>query len=134
MNIQGPQPFFWVRYIDDILIQWPGSLDEFNTFFNKLIHVEDLIKLKVEWEQTLSNLAMLLSHFLIFSSNAPLLASTSQFTENLNLQISTNTTTHPIQSPPNEGSLLVSFLEDLGYAVLRLSLMRLNIYNLLFAD
>ena len=50
MNIQGPQPFFWVRYIDDILIQWPGNLDQFNTLFNKLIQVEDLIKLQVEWE------------------------------------------------------------------------------------
>ena len=52
MNIPGPQPSFWVRYIDDILIQWPGSLDEFNTFFNKLTQAEDLIKLQVEWETT----------------------------------------------------------------------------------
>ena len=52
LNIQGPQPFFWVRYIDDILIQWAGSLDEFNTFFSKLTQTEDLIKLQVEWETT----------------------------------------------------------------------------------
>ena len=51
-SIQGPQPSFWVRYIDDILLQWSGSLDEFNTFFNKLTNVEDLINLQTEWEST----------------------------------------------------------------------------------
>ena len=50
MDIPGPQPFFWVRYIDDILLQWSGSLHEFNIFFNKLTQAEDLINLQVEWE------------------------------------------------------------------------------------
>ena len=25
LSLNGPQPSFWVRYIDDILIQWPHS-------------------------------------------------------------------------------------------------------------
>ena len=51
-KIPGLQPSFWVRYIDDILLQWSGSLEEFNIFLSKLNQVEDLIKLKVEWETT----------------------------------------------------------------------------------
>ena len=51
-NIQGPQPSFWVRYIDDILLQWAGSLDEFNIYLNELTNIEDLIKLQTEWETT----------------------------------------------------------------------------------
>ena len=51
-TIQGHQPSFWVRYIDDILLQWSGSYDEFKIFLNQLTQVENLIKLQVEWETT----------------------------------------------------------------------------------
>ena len=52
MNIPGPQPSLYVRYIDDILLQWSGSLNEFNIFFSKLNLIEGLIKFQVEWETT----------------------------------------------------------------------------------
>ena len=50
LSLPGPQPSFWARYIDDIILQWAHSLEEFNIFLLRLQQVEPLIKLKVEWE------------------------------------------------------------------------------------
>ena len=51
-SLSGPQPSFWVRYIDDILLQWPYSYEEFKTFLMHLNMKEDLINLQCEWETT----------------------------------------------------------------------------------
>ena len=50
LSLNGPQPSYWVRYIDDILIQWPHSLEEFNIFLQRLLQIEPLIQLTTEWE------------------------------------------------------------------------------------
>ena len=50
LSLPGHQPSFWARYIDDIILQWAHSLEEFNIFLRRLQQVEPLIKLKVEWE------------------------------------------------------------------------------------
>ena len=49
-SIPGPKPTFWVRYIDDVLIQWRHSMDEFYIFLNRLNQLENLINLKTEVE------------------------------------------------------------------------------------
>ena len=49
-GISGPKPSFWVRYIDDILLQWPHSYEDFTIFLRHLNLLEDLIKVKAEWE------------------------------------------------------------------------------------
>ncbi len=55
LSIRGPQPSFWVRFIDDILLQWAHGIEEFNIFLRKLNNIELLINLKVEWESFESN-------------------------------------------------------------------------------
>ena len=49
-TIPGPKPIFWVRYIDDILLQWPHSYEDFNIFLRNLNLLEDLINVQAEWE------------------------------------------------------------------------------------
>ena len=49
-----PLPSFWVRFIDDILLQWAYSIEEFNIFLHKLTQAENLINLQVEWESAVS--------------------------------------------------------------------------------
>ena len=49
-SLQGPQPTLWVRYVDDILLQWSHSIEEFNAFLHNLNQLEYLINLKVERE------------------------------------------------------------------------------------
>ena len=51
-KIPGPQPSFWVRYIDDILLQWSHSYAELKIFLGKHNQLEDLITLQDEWEST----------------------------------------------------------------------------------
>ena len=54
LSIRGPLPSFWVRFIDDILLQWAYSIEEFNIFLHKLTQAENLINLQVEWESAVS--------------------------------------------------------------------------------
>ena len=54
LSIRGPQPSFWARYIDDILLQWAYSIEEFNIFLRKLTQAENLINFQVEWESASS--------------------------------------------------------------------------------
>ena len=50
LSLRCKMPSLWYRYIDDIILQWPHSLEDFNIFFRKILGMEPLIKLKVEWE------------------------------------------------------------------------------------
>ena len=45
------QPSLYLRYIDDIIMQWGHSLAEFQTFLNSLNNIDPHIKLKHEWEE-----------------------------------------------------------------------------------
>ena len=49
-TISGPRPSLWLRYIDDIILQWAHSMEEFEIFLKKLCDLEDLINLQAEWE------------------------------------------------------------------------------------
>ena len=50
LSINSPQPTLWLRFIDDILLQWPYSIEEFNIFLQKLTNIEELINFSTEWE------------------------------------------------------------------------------------
>ena len=49
-TIGTKQPSIWFRYVDDILIQWKHSIEEFTIFLNKLNNLNNLTKLTDEWE------------------------------------------------------------------------------------
>ena len=51
-SLDGPQPSLWARYIDDIILQWKHSREEFAIFLGKLNQLEPLINLTVEWESS----------------------------------------------------------------------------------
>ena len=124
-NICGPQPSFWVRYIDDILLQWSGSLDELNTFSISLHNLKILSTYRLNGKlQTLFNLVMQLSYSLIFLSNAPLPASSSQVIVSQLPLTSMRITAHLTPSPKRKGILLDSFSEVIGHVALKPSMMR----------
>ena len=50
LSMPGPQPSLWYRFIDDIILQWPHSREDFDTFLSRLNQLETLINLQVEWE------------------------------------------------------------------------------------
>ena len=43
-------PKFWTRYVDDVFLIWPNSID-FNSFINELNSLVPSIKFSVEWEE-----------------------------------------------------------------------------------
>ena len=51
LSLHGLQPSLWLRYIDDIILQWAYSLEEFNIYLRKLTQIEELINFPVEWEK-----------------------------------------------------------------------------------
>ena len=50
LSLPGPTPSFWVRYIDDVLIQWKHTMEEFHIFLDKLNNLESLINFTTEME------------------------------------------------------------------------------------
>ena len=48
LSLPGPTPSFWVRYIDDVLIQWKHTMEEFHIFLDKLNNLESLINFTTE--------------------------------------------------------------------------------------
>ena len=46
-SLPGPQPPLWLRYMDDILLQWKHSIEEFNIFLQRLNNLDPLINLRM---------------------------------------------------------------------------------------